>query len=279
MNWMRYMMKKTVVMLLAVMLLFGICGCQNAPKKAKVNSPAPAAATRDEATGDEATKDQATGDEADGDDWSAHPLDKKLPSGYFDAPLRHRHASIETEELYQNPELPTGCESVALTAALRSLGFELEKTDFADNYLIYDEDVMWGYVGDPTEYDGAGIYPPGLTVSTNQYLKAAGSSYVAYNTMGVELEDLLKLVDDGCPVLLWTTMNYEEPIFDDFSYEYDGEEYYWFQLEHCVMLCGYDLDEGTVTLNDPLRGIETIDIEQMAYVYNEIGKMSMTIKE
>ena len=43
------------------------------------------------------------------------------------------------------------------------------------------------------------------------------------------------------------------------------------------MLCGYDLDEGTVTVNDSLRGIETVDLEQMSLVYDEIGKMSMAI--
>lgn len=38
-----------------------------------------------------------------------------------------RTASLEVPALAQNPELPTGCESVALTSALLSLGFNLEK--------------------------------------------------------------------------------------------------------------------------------------------------------
>ena len=42
----------------------------------------------------------------------------------------------EIQPILQEPELPTGCESVALTMALEYLGFELEKTTIADQYLI-----------------------------------------------------------------------------------------------------------------------------------------------
>lgn len=35
----------------------------------------------------------------------------------------------------QNPELPTGCESVALTNALNYYGFGLGKTVIADAYM------------------------------------------------------------------------------------------------------------------------------------------------
>ena len=185
----------------------------------------------------------------------------------------------ETEELLQTPELPTGCESVALTAALRCLGFTPDKTEIADNYLSYGEDVMWDYVGDPYDYDGAGVFPPGLTNCANNYLAATQrDKYAAYNTMGVEFENLLKLIDNGFPVVLWTTMDYEEPMLGDVAYEYEGEYYYWFEMEHCVLLYGYDLDEGTVMLNDPMQGTVTMDLLQMKTVYDAIGRLSMTIK-
>ena len=73
----------------------------------------------------------------------------------------------------------------------------MEKTDIAENYLTYGEDVMWDYVGEPFEYDGAGIFPPGLTNTANIYLRTQKTNYVAYNTMGVPFEDLLKLISDG----------------------------------------------------------------------------------
>ena len=37
--------------------------------------------------------------------------------------------------------------------------------------------------------------------------------------------------------------------------------------------------EGTVTINDPMEGIVTLDLEQMKETYDEIGRLSMTIKD
>lgn len=58
-------------------------------------------------------------------------------------------AQLDIPEVFQMPELPTGCESVALTMALMYEGFELDKTTIADDYLVYSEDGifpadMWG---------------------------------------------------------------------------------------------------------------------------------------
>ena len=275
-------MKRIAALLLAVStLIFAACGDKKTADSGASPDGALHAATSDSTT-DQATPDQRKPNSAskvDDASQSGHKAEKKINKKFFATPLKNRSAQIDTEELLQNPELPTGCESVALTSALRSLGFEIEKTDFADKYLIYGEDVMWSYVGDPEEMDGAGIYPPGLTNSANDYLAAKKSKYSAYNTMGIEFTNLFKLIEKGYPVLIWTTMDYEEPVLGDVAFDYNGKYYYWYELEHCVMLCGYDLDEGTVTINDPLEGIVTLDLEQMKEVYNGIDKLSMTIME
>lgn len=274
-------MKRHLFTLLLAVLMISICGCTGTAKQGESYDSdwvpdSARSSSGDQATGDHAA--QATDDELT-DAQQLHPLDLKMDTSFFSEPLRHSEAMLDTEELLQNPELPTGCESVAVTAALRTLGFDLEKTDFAENYLTYGEDVVWDYVGDPAEEDGAGIFPPGLTNCTNLFLQDQKSNYAAYNTMGVPFEDLFKLIDAGYPVLIWTTMDYELPVLDDVAYEYDDEYYYWYQLEHCVMLCGYDLGERTVTINDPLEGIVVLGMDQMEEIYNETGKLSMTIKD
>ena len=69
---------------------------------------------------------------------------------------------IEMENILQNPELPTGCESVALTMVLKYLGFDLEKTTIADDYLVFaDRNFAMGYIGNPHTEDGAGIFCTG----------------------------------------------------------------------------------------------------------------------
>ena len=184
---------------------------------------------------------------------------------------------LDVEELYQLPELPTGCESVALTIALRSLGFKLEKTDIAENYLIHDEDVMYGYAGDPFEEDGAGVFPPGLTDTANNYLADQGSDYVALNTMGTDFEDLYKIISAGYPVVLWTTMYFTPPLIEDYGYFYGEDVYYWYHSEHCVTLTGYDTETGMVTISDPLTGIVKCKAKDIEDIYNKTGKLSMAI--
>lgn len=72
------------------------------------------------------------------------------------------------EVILQKPELPTGCESVALTMVLKQKGYPIEKTTIAEEYLIYNRDnYASGYVGDPSTYGGVGIYPPGLVNTAN----------------------------------------------------------------------------------------------------------------
>ena len=63
----------------------------------------------------------------------------------------------------------------------------------------------------------------------------------------------------------------------DDEYYYDGETYYWYDNEHCEMLCGYDLDDNTVTISDPNEGVITCDADSFEEIYNEVGKLSMTI--
>lgn len=281
-------MKKAILLLLlaATALAFGGCFRQgteperDASRASTIHKAEANIATRDEATNDEVHR--ATYDEAFDNMLAAaeHPMNWHIDKSFFQTKLKHSTAQLKTVELLQNPELPTGCESVAVTAALQTLGFSPEKTDFAEQYLTYGEDVMWDYVGDPTDWSGAGIFAPGLTDCTNRYLQAqTPSKYAAYNTMGVELEDLLKLIDAGYPVVMWTTMDYELPVKDEVAYYYAGEYYYWYYLEHCVLLCGYDTTAGTVTISDPLQGIITMDLEQIRAIYDETGKMSLTIKD
>ena len=281
-------MKRFLSVILLLALAVGLYGCGDRPAKRTSQSSQVSAASQDSAaTSDQATTDsarKATRDQVHqttdpSNPVETHPMAWRINTDFFKRTLKQRRAELETEELLQTPELPTGCESVALTAALRCLGFTPDKTEIADNYLSYGEDVMWDYVGDPYDYDGAGVFPPGLTNCANNYLAATQrDKYAAYNTMGVEFENLLKLIDNGFPVVLWTTMDYEEPMLGDVAYEYEGEYYYWFEMEHCVLLYGYDLDEGTVMLNDPMQGTVTMDLLQMKTVYDAIGRLSMTIK-
>ncbi|MBE6540860.1 MAG: hypothetical protein E7672_00210, partial [Ruminococcaceae bacterium] len=52
---------------------------------------------------------------------------------------------LDAEHISQLPEYPNGCEAVSAVMMLRYFGFDIDKTDFIDNYLEKEEvDIRWG---------------------------------------------------------------------------------------------------------------------------------------
>lgn len=185
---------------------------------------------------------------------------------------------VEVPELLQNPELPTGCESVALTIALQSLGFDLDKTTIADDYLIHGTNFASSFVGDPYSTYGSGIFPPGLTKTANDYLKDQDSDYEATDISGTDFDDLLSYIDEGIPVLVWTTMYMGSVNFTGNNVTYRGKKYRWYSAEHCVVLCGYDRTNGTVLVSDPLVGIVSRDWDDFVNIYETAGEYAVVIE-
>ena len=180
---------------------------------------------------------------------------------------------IEMENILQNPELPTGCESVALTMVLKYLGFDLEKTTIADDYLVFaDRNFAMGYIGNPHTEDGAGIFAPGLVKTANNFLEAQESEKRGFDISDTDFEDLYNYVAAGIPIIIWNTMYLEKPVPTDEVCEFEGKTYRWFRNEHCMVMCGFDKENGTVLIQDPLDGLVERDAETFAKYYEELGK-------
>lgn len=188
-------------------------------------------------------------------------------------------AQLDIPEVFQMPELPTGCESVALTMALMYEGFELDKTTIADDYLVYSEDgdFSGGYVGDPKSAEGAGCFPPTIVETANAYLKEQNSTKTAVDVSGQSMETLFQYVAANRPVLVWTTMYMLDPEYTDEYFEIQGKQYFWYGLEHCVVISGYDIESGTVTVNDPLEGIVERYMDDFERLYNDTGKYAVVL--
>lgn len=192
-----------------------------------------------------------------------------------------RAVSLEVPSVLQLPELPTGCESVALTMALEYEGFMLYKTTIAREFLIYNQEtdnMAIGYIGDPFSEDGAGCFAPAIAATADNFFEDQEADYVAYDISGTEMEELLSYVQAGTPVVLWTTMYMVEPEFTEDTAEYEGETYRWYYQEHCVVLSGYDLDNNTLQINDPLEGIVDRDYDEFKRIYDEIGKYAVVVR-
>ncbi len=187
-------------------------------------------------------------------------------------------ASIEMELVYQHPELPTGCESVALTMLLKYYGFELEKTTIASEYLVYSDNFVDGYVGNPFSSGGAGIYAPGLTKTANKYLNDQDTTLNAKNISDSSPETLYKYIANNTPVVIWNTvyMLYNNPSGDIRTY--GAKEYQWDRNEHCMVLSGYDLEKNIVIVHDPIEGIVERDADAFWERYRNLGSMALIIR-
>ena len=269
-------MKRILSIIICIALL--LCGCSAAtstPDEATPATPDAAATKPPTEAPTEPPTDPPTEPPTD------PPTPKELAQEELNAILAGSgpsgKASVSVPEICQYPDLPTGCEAVALTIALQAMGCDISETEFASRYLIIGDDIVNSFVGDPFEYGGAGIFPPGLVKSAEKYIDASGAGLAAFDLTGTSMDDLYKLLDKGLPVVVWTTYYLSWPQEMDSSYKYNGHTVYWYINEHCMCLYGYDKDQGTVSLSDPIQGKITESAYEFEQIYNEVGRMAMVL--
>lgn len=174
----------------------------------------------------------------------------------------------------QNPELPTGCESVALTNALRYWGYGLGKTTIADSYMPYGDDGVYDFIGSPYDYSGWIICAPGITNTANAYLSEVCSDVVARNITGTSLSGLRKYLDRGQPVVVWTTIGMGEPG----GVQWYSSGYPLRNNNHAVVLAGYDPFDGEYLVADSLSGIVWRNGGTFEYLYDAMGKQAVVLE-
>lgn len=185
---------------------------------------------------------------------------------------------ISMKNIRQRPQLPTGCESVALTMALKHYGFSLSKTTIASRYLSRSgSNFVTKFWGNPFSSSGGGIYAPGLTITANKYLKAKKSALKAYDLTGIRFSDLYRYIDNNIPVIVWNSMYMHNPV-GVYSYRANGKRWTFYRYEHCVVLCGYDKKKKKVLINDPLSGLVWRKASSFERIYNKLGKMAVVIQ-
>lgn len=285
-------MKKKIYFLLVILAAFWLCGC-SARERGKIQlretenqmSEEHMAESDDEEAGElieieETEETESTVAEEMSEDMVPETVREMTPEGTKPVPDVHTetYVLLDMENILQNPELPTGCESVALTMTLNYAGFELDKTTIADDYLIFDdENFAAGYMGNPHSENGAGIFPPGLVDTADRFLVENDSRKRAFDLSGTVFSDLYNYVAENIPVIVWNSMYMEEPVATDEICEYEGEVYQWFRNEHCVVFCGFDREAGTVFIQDPLEGLVERDAAEFEQYYDIIGQYAMII--
>ena len=201
--------------------------------------------------------------------------------------LSKRNVKLPVKCVYQNPELPSGSEITSLATVLNYFGYGLSKVDLSDNYLEKSIDKIadfWKvFLGDPKS-NGFGCYAQPIVDAANKYLKSNNQKYVAVNYSGNNFEKLLKQVENGNPVIIWST-TYDEKTADlhepyaTYKWEVDGKTVQWISPEHCMVLIGYDIDKNIAIVSDPQRGIVEYNLETVKARYSAMHSQCVILKE
>jgi len=185
-----------------------------------------------------------------------------------DIAAEERDFAKHVEFIDQREILPAGCEIVALTVTLRSMGHGLEPQDLADNYVTMNGELPESYSGSP--YANGGGLPPCIADAGNAWLSEHSKGYRAYDTTGSTLDALIALVEEGYPILMWAT---EGMIMPSDIREFGS--YIWYWPLHCVVVYGTDGD--SIKICDSLAGMIECERKKLGDIYAACGSMSVAV--
>ena len=179
--------------------------------------------------------------------------------------------SASVPELFQYPSMPAGCEIYSLAAVLQAMGHDADPDSIVANQLPFDVeggDYASAFWGDPY-WSGEGM-PPAIMTAGNAYLEEEGASERFANLTGADFDELASKASSGTPVLVWTTLDFEDPCFDE---PLEANSFY--DLEHCVVLLGVEGHRACIM--DPTQGYVTVNYDWFKYLYEQCGSMALAI--
>ena len=195
---------------------------------------------------------------------------------------------IDAPFIAQNPQYPTGCESVSATMALQYAGIDLTPADFIDGCLDCGPNLTNAadgrrvgpspydvFIGSPRSQSGFGCYSPVI-------LRACQKAVLGYDVTvedltGASLDTLRSdYLDYGIPVIFWGTMGMKPPYNGAKWYLDDGTLFQWIAPEHCLLLVGYT--DSTYLFNDPLASKQvSYPKERVEAAYEGLGRQAIAV--
>lgn len=203
------------------------------------------------------------------------------------------HVISEFPIIYQNPELPTGCEITALTMILHYYGYDVDKVTMAKEYLPtirylktyqgedgkkYGSDMYNNFIGDPTKEDSGIICGAGaIKKAANDYLEEKKSTLLAKDITGTKASELYAYVDRDTPVFVCVTISManRKEIKNEW-YTEEGRLVNWSKNDHGAVLIGYS--DEKVTIADPISGLVTYSRAQFEKVYAQRGCQAVILQ-
>lgn len=176
---------------------------------------------------------------------------------------------LPVSNIFQNPQLPQGCEVTSLVIVMNYKGYKVDKCVLSDNYL-----PKWPNLsGDPEMYylreprsDGWYCFAGALCSTINNYCADTGANVPYRNLTGTDVENLYSEVENGNPVVVWGTLQWQTP-------RANGTHYVNL---HCMVLSGFT--DSTVTITDPIYGVTTVDRNRFESVWHKMGSRALVVE-
>lgn len=195
--------------------------------------------------------------------------------------LEQSTVKIDKEITYsQFPKYPTGCESISLYILLKYNGINTTPEEVINRLklgeLPYELDgISYGgnpeieFIGDPRNDYSYGVFNGPIADVARTYKEGINSR------IGLELEEVLELVKQNRPVMVWTTINnMQSEIKKSWIYKPTGEMIYWKSKEHAVVVIGYN--DKYIIASDPYNGkIMKYERNKFQKNYNYLGKRAV----
>jgi uncharacterized protein YvpB len=198
-------------------------------------------------------------------------LQTPKPTVIASIPVKKTSGMLKAPLVSQLPELKSGCEITTLSMMLQFYGIQKDKMELLPE-MMYDKTaykkdihgniVYWGnpnlgFVGDITgRTAGFGIYHTALIVLLKKYIPTA------VDLTGKPFEVLEEKIDEGIPVEVWTTIDYDDSV-DWLEWDTSIGPIRATYSEHAVLLVGYDKDN--VYVNDPLTGLSNAKVNKALF--------------
>lgn len=175
---------------------------------------------------------------------------------------------------------PTGCESAALTVLLRYWGLDVNMSDIVSKLAkgskpYYEDGIRYGgnpyleFVGHPNDYGSYGTFDKPIEAVANQFKSGI------INGTGMSLDQVLEIVYQNRPVIVWTTSGLSVPyISNTWIYKNTGETIKWISGEHALVVVGYN--DNQVIVSDSLTGtIRYFDRSVFESRYNTFSRRAL----
>ena len=191
--------------------------------------------------------------------------------------------------IYQNPELPNGCEITSLAILLNWAGYPIDKVELSDNYLpkqgfyrsdgvLHGADPNQAYAGDPSSSSsGWYCFEGPILEAANAYLSDRNTTQRAAPLSGTTREELENYMNAGIPLAVWVTLDYSAPRTRTSSSWLlpDGTNYVPYTNLHCVVLAGWDGDSYLIA--NPIEGWQTISPDAFWSCFDAMGRRAVAV--